>query len=396
MDQATLARVSEDVLPDIVAIRREIHAAPELGLDNPVTQQRILDALEGLGFQVGTGDRITSVVADRGDPEGPTILLRADTDALAMTEESGEDFSSRIDGRAHACGHDAHVAMLLGAARVMAEHDLPRTGRIRLSFQPGEEGHAGAGVMIDEGLLDGVDAAFALHVSPNIPAGFLASRPGPLLASADEFHVTVVGKGGHASTPHFGNDPIPVACEMVTAFQTAITRRINAFDPAVLTVARISAGTTSNVIPERAEVEGTIRAVSESTRAAVHQEVERIAEHVAAAHGCWAEVVVRPGYPVTVNDATFAPWVAEVAEAQLGPGRFFELPTPVMGAEDFSYLLQQVPGAMAFLGVCPTDIPDSLEAPSCHSNRMRIDEDAMAVGVAMHVAVATAYLERHP
>ncbi len=396
MDQATLARVSEDVLPDIVAIRREIHAAPELGLDNPVTQQRILDALEGLGFQVGTGDRITSVVADRGDPEGPTILLRADTDALAMTEESGEDFSSRIDGRAHACGHDAHVAMLLGAARVMAEHDLPRTGRIRLSFQPGEEGHAGAGVMIDEGLLDGVDAAFALHVSPNIPAGFLASRPGPLLASADEFHVTVVGKGGHASTPHFGNDPIPVACEMVTAFQTAITRRINAFDPAVLTVARISAGTTSNVIPERAEVEGTIRAVSESTRAAVHQEVERIAEHVAAAHGCRAEVVVRPGYPVTVNDATFAPWVAEVAEAQLGPGRFFELPTPVMGAEDFSYLLQQVPGAMAFLGVCPTDIPDSLEAPSCHSNRMRIDEDAMAVGVAMHVAVATAYLERHP
>jgi hippurate hydrolase len=285
--------------------------------------------------------------------------------------------------------------MLLGAARVLADHDLPRRGRIRLSFQPGEEGHAGAGVMIEEGLLDGVDAAFALHVSPNIPAGYLASRPGPLLASADEFHISVVGQGGHASTPHFGNDPIPVACEMVGAFQTAITRRINAFDPAVLTVARISAGTTSNVIPERAEVVGTIRAVSEPTRAAVHAEVQRIAEHVAAAHGCRAEVEVRPGYPVTVNDATFTPWVADVVEAQLGPGRFFELPTPVMGAEDFSYVLRQVPGAMAFLGVCPTDIPNSLEAPGCHSNRMRIDEDAMAVGVAMHVAVATAYLDQH-
>ncbi len=395
MDQATLERVSRDVLPDVVAIRRDIHAEPELGLDNPATQQRILDALHGLGFEVGTGDGITSVVADRGDLEGPTILLRADTDGLAMTEESGEDFSSRIDGRAHACGHDAHVAMLLGAARVLAEHDLPHRGRIRLSFQPGEEGHAGAGVMIEEGLLDGVDAAFALHVSPNIPAGYLASRPGPLLASADEFHISVVGQGGHASTPHFGNDPIPVACEMVGAFQTAITRRINAFDPAVLTVARISAGTTSNVIPERAEVEGTIRAVSEPTRAAVHAEVHRIAQHVAAAHGCHAEVEVRPGYPVTVNDATFTPWVANVVEAQLGPGRFFELPTPVMGAEDFSYVLRQVPGAMAFLGVCPTDIPNSLEAPSCHSNRMRIDEDAMAVGVAMHVAVATAYLDQH-
>ena len=395
MDQATLRRVSEDVLPDIVAIRRDIHAQPELGLDTPITQQRILDTLDGQGFEIATGSGLTSVVADRGDPTGPTILLRADTDALPLTEESGEDFSSRTPGRAHACGHDAHVAMLLGAARVIAQHDLPRTGRIRLSFQPGEEGHAGAGVMIDEGLLDGVDAAFALHVSPNIPAGFLASRPGPLLASSDEFHVTVVGRGGHASTPHFGNDPIPVACEMVTAFQTAVTRRINAFDPAVLTVARITAGTTTNVIPERAEVEGTLRAVSEATRAAVHEEVDRIARHVAAAHDCSAEVELRPGYPVTVNDAPFARWVAEVAEAQLGPGRCFELPTPAMGAEDFSYLLQEVPGAMAFLGVCPTDIPNSLDAPGCHSNRMRIDEDAMAVGVEMHVAVATAYLDRH-
>ena len=393
MDQATLERASGDLLPELVALRRDIHAEPELGLENPATQGRILEALDGLGFELTTGSATTSVVADRGDPDGPTILLRADTDALPMSEESGEDFTSRIEGRAHACGHDAHVAMLLGAARVMAQHGLPRSGRIRLAFQPGEEGHGGAAVMIDEGLLDGVDAAFALHVSPNIPSGWLASRPGALLASADEFFISVVGEGGHASTPHFGNDPIPVACEMVGAFQAAITRRINAFDPAVLTVARISAGTTTNVIPERARVEGTIRAISESTRAAVHEEVRRVAHHVAAAHDCTVEVEVRPGYPVTVNDAEFAPWAVGVAEAQLGQGRVVELPTPIMGAEDFSYVLQRVPGAMAFLGACPTGIVDALEAPSCHSNRMRIDEQAMAAGVACHVAVATNYLE---
>ncbi len=394
MDQATLDRASSDLLADLVHVRRDIHRQPELGLDNPRTQELIVDALGDLGFEVRTGEAITSVVADRGDVGGPTILLRADTDALPMTEESGEEFASRIDGRAHACGHDAHVAMLLGAARVMVEHDLPASGRIRLAFQPGEEGHAGAHVMIDEGLLDDVDAAFALHISPNIPTGFLAYRPGPILASADEFTVTVTGEGGHASTPHFANDPIPVACEMVGAFQTAITRRINAFDPAVLTVARISAGTTSNVIPERAELEGTIRAVSETTRAAVHEEVVRIAEHVASAHGCHAKVDIARGYPVTVNDADFTPRMADVARRQFGGHRVFELPTPIMGAEDFSYVLQRVPGAMMFLGACPPDIPNFLEAPSCHSNRMRIDEEAMATGVAMHVAVAAAYLEQ--
>ena len=336
MDQATLQRASDDLLPELVAMRRDIHAEPELGLENPATQERILAALDGLGFDLATGSATTSVIADRGDPDGPTILLRADTDALPMSEESGEDFTSRIDGRAHACGHDAHVAMLLGAARVMAAHDLPGSGRIRLAFQPGEEGHGGAAVMIDEGLLDGVDAAFALHVSPNIPSGWFASRPGPLL----------------------------------------------------------SAGTTTNVIPERARVEGTIRAISESTRAAVHEEVRRIAHHVAAAHDCTVEVELRPGYPVTVNDGEFAPWAAGVASAQLGQGRVVEMPTPIMGAEDFSYVLQRVPGAMAFLGACPTDVVEPLEAPSCHSNRMRIDEQAMAAGVACHVAVATTYLEQ--
>ena len=263
-DSDVLDELVGEMLPDAVDLRREIHRHPELGLDNPETQRRILDSLTGLGLDVHTGSGLTSVVADLvGARPGPTILLRADTDALPMVEESGEPFASIIEGRAHACGHDSHVAMLVGAARILAEHRDELAGRVRFMFQPGEEGSAGAKVMIDEGVLDGVDAAFALHISPNIPSGFLACRPGPIMASTDDFHVVVRGKGGHASTPHFGNDPIPVACEMVTAVQTMVTRRIDAFNPAVVTVGKIAAGSTSNVIPESAELLGTIRTVSD-------------------------------------------------------------------------------------------------------------------------------------
>jgi len=382
-----------EMLPDAVDLRREIHRHPELGLDNPETQRRILESLAGLGLEIRTGTGLTSVVADLvGGRPGPTILLRADTDALPMTEESGEPFASIVDGRAHACGHDSHVAMLVGAARILAEHRDELAGRVRFMFQPGEEGDGGARVMIDEGVLDGVDAAFALHISPNIPSGFLACRPGPIMASTDDFHVVVRGRGGHASTPHFGNDPIPVACEMVTAVQTMVTRRIDAFNPAVVTVAKIAAGSTFNVIPESAELLGTIRTVSDWTRMAVTGGFERVVRNVAAAHECEVDLTMTPGYAVVRNDAAFVEFVEDVAIGVMGEGRYFELPSPIMGAEDFGYLLQQVPGAMAFLGVCPTDIDNSLAAPSCHSNHMRLNEDAMAHGIAMHVAVATRYL----
>ena len=394
-DSDVLDELVGEMLPDAVDLRREIHRHPELGLDNPETQRRILDSLTGLGLDVHTGSGLTSVVADLvGARPGPTILLRADTDALPMVEESGEPFASIIEGRAHACGHDSHVAMLVGAARILAEHRDELAGRVRFMFHPGEEGSAGAKVMIDEGVLDGVDAAFALHISPNIPSGFLACRPGPIMASTDDFHVVVRGKGGHASTPHFGNDPIPVACEMVTAVQTMVTRRIDAFNPAVVTVGKIAAGSTSNVIPESAELLGTIRTVSDWTRMAVTSGFERVVRNVAAAHECEVDLTMTPGYAVVHNDAAFVEFVEEVATGVLGEGQYFELPSPIMGAEDFGYLLQEVPGAMAFLGVCPTDIENSLAAPSCHSNLMRINEDAMAHGIALHVAVATRYLAR--
>lgn len=385
-----------EMLPDAIDLRREIHRHPELGLDNPDTQRRILDAISGLGLDIHTGEGLTSIVADLvGAHPGPTILLRADTDALPMVEESGEPFSSTVRGRAHACGHDAHVAMLVGAARILSEHRDELAGRVRFIFQPGEEGDGGARFMIDQGVTDGVDAAFALHVSPNIPVGFVACRPGPIMASTDDFVVKVKGKGGHASTPHFGNDPIPVACEMVGAIQTMVTRRIDAFNPAVVTVGRISAGSTFNVIPETAELLGTIRTVSDWTRMSVTAGFERVVRNIAAAHECEVELTMTPGYAVVRNDVSFVEFSKHTAEEVLGADKYFELPSPIMGAEDFGYILEKVPGAMAFLGVCPSDIENSLQAPSCHSNLMRINEDAMAHGIAMHVGIATRYLALH-
>lgn len=389
-----LTTLLADRLPEMVALRRRLHRRPEIGLDLPETQAAVLDAIDGLGLTVRTGVGCTSIVADLdGGLPGPTVLLRADMDALPMPEDTGLDHASEITGAMHACGHDAHTAMLVGAAAHLSAERDRLAGRIRFMFQPGEEGYDGASVMIDEGVLDGVDSAFAIHITPNLPSGWVMTRPGPLLASADEFSITVRGRGGHASTPHFTADPIPVACEIVGALQSAVTRRVDAFAPAVLTVARIEAGTTTNVIPESATMEGTIRTVSESTRKAVVEDLRRVATGIAAAHGQEAEVVVEPGYPVTVNTPSMAALVMEVAPAVAAGGRVVEAPAPTMGAEDWSRVLARVPGSMAFLGVCPPEIPDARQAPACHSNRMELNEDAMVVGAALHVAMAHALLE---
>ncbi|MDG2112401.1 MAG: M20 family metallopeptidase [Actinomycetota bacterium] len=380
-----------DVLPLMVELRRDLHAHPELGLDLPRTQGAVLDRLAGIeGVEVSTGSATSSVVVDLVTGDGPTLLLRGDMDALPMHEDTGLDFASTVDGRMHACGHDAHTSMLLGAVHSLAGARERFSGRVRFMFQPGEEGHAGAAVMIDEGVLDGVDAAFALHITPNMPTGWVASRAGAMLASADSFTVTVRGRGGHASMPHQACDPVPIAAEIVIALQTMVTRTINAFDPAVLTVARIESGTTSNVIPETATMEGTIRAVSEATRSEVMTGIQQVAEGIAAAHGATAEVEIDAGYPVTINHAGFAGFAAEVIDEIESVDAYVEAPAPVMGAEDFSYVLQQVPGSMAFLGVCPPDLAFH-EAPACHSNRMMLHEPAMAIGVDVHTAVALAF-----
>jgi hippurate hydrolase len=380
------------LLPDVVAMRRELHQSPELGLDLPRTQERVLDALDGLGLHARAGAAVSSVVADlAGEHDGPTVVLRADMDALPMPEDTGLEFASRVDGAMHACGHDAHTAMLVGAARMLVERRASLRGTVRFMFQPGEEGFHGARAMIDEGVLDQVDGAFALHVSPNLPSGSVWTKGGALMASANAFTLRVTGRGGHASTPYLANDPMPVAAAIVQALQSFVTRRINTFDPVVVTVAHINAGTTSNVIPECVDMMGTLRAVSESSRKLATEGMKRLIEGIADAHEMRATLRFDDGYPVTTNDDASASFMLRVAEGLLGGEATGRMPTPVMGAEDFSYVLQQRRGAMAFLGVCPPG-EQPARAHACHSNRMTIDEDAMCAGVALYVATALEYL----
>jgi amidohydrolase len=386
------------LLPEAVELRRRIHRHPEIGLRLPRTQQAVLGAIDDLGLRVTTGQEVDSVVAVLdGAAPGGTVLLRGDMDALPLHEDSGEDFASEVPGRMHACGHDTHVAMLAGAARLLAGRRDRIAGRVVLMFQPGEEGYHGARYMLAEGVLDAaggpVDAAYALHITTQHPTGTLHVRPGPQLASSDVLTITVRGAGAHASAPSYGLDPIPVACEIVQAIQTLVTRRLDIFDPAVVTVAQIIAGTTNNIIPETATLVGTIRTLSEETGQTVRAALPRLAEGIAAAHGATAEVTIERGYPPTVNDAGAAETVRATAAQLLGPDAVGVPAHPVMGAEDWSYVLQQVPGAMAFLGGCPPDSnPDT--APGNHSNRVRFDEGAMAAGIATYAALALHHLAK--
>jgi amidohydrolase len=377
-------------LEDAVELRRRIHARPETGLVLPDTQEVVVAAIEDLGLTASVGEKCSSAVAMiEGDRPGPTTLLRADMDALEMPEDTGLEFASKVNGKMHACGHDTHVAMLVGAARLLQARRKDLAGRVVLMFQPGEEGHDGAKVMIDEGLLTTngpIDRAFALHISSVIPSGMITCRAGTMMASADEFRIIVTGDGGHASMPHDATDPVPVACEIVTSLQSMVTRTVPAFDPAVLTVTTLTAGTAFNVIPETVVCAGTIRAVSNQSRDLVLDGLRRVAEKIAEAHGCTARVEMEgTNYPVTINDSGFAEHTLSVAESLIGPERVVRMPTPVMGAEDWSYVLQTVRGSMAFLGAAPAGV--HRPAPN-HSNKFVIDETAMATGIAMYAAIA--------
>jgi amidohydrolase len=393
LDRETWTAAGEALLADAVALRRAIHAEPELGLDLPLTTAKVKAALAGLPLEIREGPSTSGLVAIlRGPANGRTVLLRGDMDALPLIEDTGLAFASQTAGAMHACGHDTHVAMLAGAARALCERRESLAGTVMFMFQPGEEGWHGARFMIEDGLLDPLpDAAFALHISPNMPAGVFASRAGPLLASSDKLRIRVVGRGGHASMPHDALDPVPVACEIVLALQAFVTRRIAASDPAVITLPRMEAGTTDNVIPEEARLWGTLRTLSEHTRTIAHAGIRRVAEHIAAAHGATAEVEIEPGFPVTVNDARVVDLARRAAVALYGEGAWVTMAHPLMGAEDFSYVLQKLPGAMAFLGAAPAG-GDYRTCCSLHSNRMTLDEGVMARGIALHCAMAEAAL----
>jgi len=378
-----------------VALRRAIHAEPELGLECPRTTAKLKGALAGLPLTIRDSQATTGFIARLdGARPGRTVLLRGDMDALPIHEDTGLDFASRTAGHMHACGHDTHSAMLAAAARILCARRDDIAGTILFMFQPGEEGMHGARHMIGEGLLDdpAPEAAFAIHVFPNVPGGIIACREGALLASADMIAATIRGKGGHAAMPHDAIDPVPVACEAVLALQSHIARRTTFTDPAILSVTKIAGGSAHNVIPDEVELLGTVRALSDKTRAATHAAFERIVTKVAEAHGATAETRIDEGYPPTVNDPRAVGLVRRLSTELFGEVAYHEIPAPIMGAEDFSYVLQKVPGAMAILGVAPPD-GNPFERPPIHNSKMLVEESVLPRGVAMHCAFATHFLD---
>jgi hippurate hydrolase len=376
-----------------IELRRRLHRFPEIGLQLPRTQAAVVEAFAELPVEVTTGSTTSSVVGVlRGARPGPTYLLRADMDALPVQEATGLPFASEIPDVMHACGHDTHVAMLLGAARLLAQRRDELAGQVVFMVQPGEEGFHGARYMLDEGLLEvvpeaPVSGAFALHITSTFTSGTINVRPGPMMAAADQWRMVVRGRGGHASMPHAAADPIPVAAEIVLALQSMVTRRLDVFDPAVVTVAHISGGSTNNVIPDSVFLAGTVRTLSAVQRAEIIPAIRRLAASIAAAHGLSAEFEHDPGYPVTVNDPGVAAQVLTTAADLLGTQASVLMRAPLMGAEDFSYVLDRVPGVMAFLGACPPgQEPES--APPNHSNLVVFDEEPLPAGVALYARMA--------
>ncbi|GIF74646.1 M20 metallopeptidase family protein [Asanoa siamensis] len=384
---------------DLVRLRRDLHRHPEIGLELPRTQRAVLDALDGLRLEITRGTGLSSVTAVlRGGRPGPAVLLRADLDALPIHEATGLDYASVVDGAMHACGHDLHTAILVGAARLLAgrRHELP--GDVVFMFQPGEEGWDGAGRMIAEGVLDAagrrVSAAYALHVrSYGTPRGQFTSRPGTVMAAFDELRVTIHGRGGHGSLPHRGRDPVSVAAEVVTALQTLVTRRFDVFDPVVVTVGTFHAGTSPSTIPDTASFGATVRTFSAASRTAIRTESRRLCERIAEAHGLTAEVEYAQRYPLTVNDDDRYAFARGVVADVFGPERFQPMPHPVASAEDFSRVLDEVPGCYLILGASAADDPE--HAPVNHSPRAVFDDAILADGAVLLAELACRSLAEH-
>ncbi|MET9259539.1 M20 family metallopeptidase [Amycolatopsis sp. NPDC004079] len=376
---------------DLAEIRRDLHGFPEIGLHLPRTQDTVLAALDGLPLEITRGTALSSVTAVlRGGAPGPVVLLRGDMDALPVLERTGLAFASRNHGVMHACGHDLHTAGLIGAARLLSARQADLAGDVVFMFQPGEEGLDGAAHMIEEGVLAAAgrlaDAAYGLHVTAaDLPSGMFASRPGPLMAAADQFTVRVVGAGGHGSRPHRAKDPIPAACEMVLALQSMVTRGFDVFDPVVVTVGAFHAGTACNVIPDDVVFDTTIRSFSPAARERVLERAERTCAGIAAAHGIDLETNCDAGYPVTANHDEDARLVAETVRDVFGEERFVELPRPMAGSEDFSRVLDRVPGAFLFLGAA---VGDPEQASANHSPRAVFDDAVLADAAALLAELA--------
>jgi amidohydrolase len=382
----SLLEVPSEVVRDVVALRRDFHAHPELGFEEVRTAGIVADRLKRLGYEVRTGVGQTGVVGVlRTKKPGKTILLRADMDCLPILEQSGVEFASTSPGKMHACGHDGHTAILLGAAQMIAARAEQLCGTIVLCFQPAEEGKGGARAMIEDRLLDEphVDRVYGLHLTSLYPSGQVLVRPGPVMASSDSIDVRIRGRGGHGAAPHQTVDPILTSAHFIALVQSVVSRQVDPIEPAVVTIGSIHGGTIHNVIPDSVELLGTVRAFSEAERAQMKPRIEAILSGCCAAHGASYDYHYLERYPVTVNDAQQAEYVRGLALRTVGPERTAEL-SLTMGAEDFSFMLRARPGCFFFLG----SQSDARTAVPHHNARFAIDEACLPTGVRMMVALA--------
>ena len=380
----------ERMLPDLVALRRRLHAQAEIGLHLPLTQTALLEELAGLDLEITTGDSLSSITAVlRGGLPGPTVLARGDMDGLPITEATGLDFAATT-GAMHACGHDLHMAGLVGAARLLADRRAELPGTVIFMFQPGEEGYAGGKLMLDEGVLtaagsadgDAPVAAFAIHVDCVTPNRAFVTKSGSIMASASGMTFTISAAGGHAASPHLGVDPVPVAAEIVLAIQSFVARRVPVTDPAVISIVHIQSNSEApNVMPSAVELRANIRTLSKKTLDLVSDELPALVEAIAAAHRCTASSAFTPSYPVTYNDPAETAAVLSILDEVHGAERVIRLPAPSMASEDFAYVLEEVPGTLLFLGAMPVDQP-AAGAPAMHSDRAVFDDSVLGLQAA--------------
>jgi amidohydrolase len=377
---------SRDLLQDVIALRRDLHAFPELGFEEYRTAGIAAQRLRALGYEVHEQIATTGVVGVlRGEQPGKTIMLRADMDALPLQEEAEHGYRSRIAGRMHACGHDGHVAILLGAAALIAEKRDALRGTVVLCFQPAEEGKGGARAMVEEGLIErfGVERAYGLHLFSQLPTGVIGLREGEFYASSDSIEVTIHGRGGHGAAPHLSVDPILVAAQFVTSVQQVVSREIDPVEPAVITIGAVAGGTTHNVIPSRVELLGTVRAFNPDVRAKMSERIERVLRGVCEGAGARYDFAYLWRYPVTSNDSEQTAYVWALAEREFGSKRVIRSERH-MGAEDFAFFAQKVPACFALVGSCA----DERTGFPHHHERFDIDETALETGVRLLTAIA--------
>ena len=385
MDDRQLMELVEAEKDWIIAMRRKLHRIPEGGFQEFKTQRAVMDALDEIGIPYTT-ERTWVIGLIEGALPGETVAIRADMDALPLQEPEGCPFRSEHDGMMHACGHDAHTAMALGAAKVLYGMRDRLHGRVKLLFQPAEETDGGAEPMVDAGAMENphVDRVYGLHVMPHLPVGQVETRSGTLNASTDTVNITIHGKAGHGAYPEQGTDAIVCAAQVVTALQTLVSRNLSPLQSAVLTIGKIEGGTAQNIICDEVRMLGTLRTANADLRAMMKQRITEVASSVAAAFGCTADVSVDSGYAALVNDCNEAARIRRVATRLFGQDNVIEKAAPSMGGEDFSFFCDCALGAFFHVGCVK---PEWMPAPPLHSKDFRIDENCLTIGTLMHVAL---------